>query len=232
MILADVGDQRADLDPAVARYFAHALAAGSEQAHGTQLEMRGRIKVGAWLPFRARWEGDGHSLDWRATVGLGPLALLRVRDYFAAGTGSMDIRLFGRLRVVHSEDQDTARSAAGRAAAEAALWSPASLLPERGVVWRTEADDHIVASCEVPPERPEIHIRIDDRGGVRNSWLSRWTSGDVDEPGYVPFGVDVRAERTFGSMTIASRVAAGWWYGTPRYKPFFEAEISAASPLG
>jgi hypothetical protein len=143
----------------------------------------------------------------------------------------MDVRLLGRIALVHSEDADTARSAAGRAAAEAALWAPASLLPDRGVVWRTESDDHIVASWAVPPERPEIHIRIDDRGAVRNSWLSRWTSSGADTPGYVPFGVDVSAERTFGPVTIASRITAGWWYGSPRYKPFFEAEISAARIL-
>ena len=190
--------------------------------------MRGRIKVGPWLPFRAHWEGDGRSLDWRATVGLGPLGVLRVRDRFAAGTGSMDIRLFGRVRLAHSQDDDTARSAAGRAAAEAALWAPASLLPHRGVAWRAEADDHIVARCDIPPERPEVHIRLDDRGAVRRVWLSRWQGGEC---GYVAFGADADTDRAFGPLTIATRVTAGWWYGTPRYEPFFKAQISAARIL-
>jgi uncharacterized protein DUF6544 len=217
-------------DP-VARYFAHALGDGAELARGTRIEMRGRIKVGAWLPFRADWQGDGRALDWRATVGVGPLKVLRVRDRFAAGNGSMDIRLFGRLELGHSEDEDTARSAAGRAAGEAALWAPACLLPERGVAWRAEGDDHIVAVVDVPPERPEIHIQLDEHGAVASCWFSRWTNAEGNGPDYVPFGVDVEAEHSFGPLTIASRITAGWWYGTPRYRPFFKAEIVAASAL-
>ena len=190
--------------------------------------MRGRIKVGAWLPFRAHWEGDGRSFDWRASVGAGPVRLLQVRDCFSAGTGSMDVRLFGRLRVGHSEDEHTARSAAGRAVAEAALWAPASLLPDTGTTWRAESDEHIVVSCNVPPERPEVHVRVDETGAVRSVWLNRWTT-EAGEPRYVPFGVDAEAEREFGALAIVSRVTAGWWYGTPRYTPFFKAEITAAS---
>lgn len=223
-----MSERLAGLDPPVRRYFEHALEHEAYGARGTRLEMRGRIKVGAWLPFRAQWEGDGRSLDWRASIGVGPVRALRVRDQFAAGNGSMDVRLFGRLRLAHSDGEDTARSAAARAAGEAALWAPQSLLPDRGAVWRAEADDHIVATWEVPPERPEIHIQLGESGVVRSSWFSRW-NGEGDERGYLPFGVDVEAERSFGQLTIASRITAGWSYGTPRYQPFFTAEIASAT---
>jgi hypothetical protein len=83
---------------------------------------------------------------------------------------------------------------------------------------------------EVPPERPEVHIRLDERGAVRSSWFSRW-NGEGDEPGYAPFGVDVEAERSFDGLTIASRISAGWSYGTPRYEPFFTAEVTGAWPI-
>jgi hypothetical protein len=220
-----------DVPEPVARYLAHALGDDWDQAPESHIKMRGRIKVGLWLPFHASWVGDGRSLDWRAAVGIGPLAVLRVRDRFAAGAGSMDLRLFGRVPLVHADDEDTTRSAAGRAAAEGALWAPASLLPGRGVSWRAEADDHIVATCDVPPEQPEVHLRIDTRGAVSSVWLSRWTVTEGDGPGYVPFGVDVSDERAFGEMTIGVKISAGWWYGTPRYKPFFEAEVLSAVPV-
>lgn len=32
-------------------------------------------------------------------------------------------------------------------------------------------------------------------------------------------------------LVIPSRLTAGWWYGTPRYDPFFQAEVTAAQPL-
>ena len=39
------------------------------------------------------------------------------------------------------------------------------------------------------------------------------------------------AERRFGDVVVPSQVTVGWWYGTPRYKPFFEATILSAEPL-
>ena len=47
----------------------------------------------------------------------------------------------------------------------------------------------------------------------------------------MPFGGDVHAERRFGDLVLPSRVTVGWWYGTPRYTPFFEATVLAAEPV-
>ena len=94
--------------------------------------------------------------------------------------------LFGRLHLSRSDDADTTRSAAGRAALEAVVFAPASTLPGSGVEWRVDGDDRLVA----------------------------------------------RAERAFGDFIILSRISVGWWFGTPRYKPFFEAEITDARPTG
>lgn len=218
------------LDEPVRRYLAHALLPGAPLAPGVRLWMSGRIKVRAWLAFRAVWEGDGRSLTWKAAVGPGGRGLLRVVDRFAAGAGSMDVRLLGRIPLVHATGPDVDRSAAGRTAVEA-TWAPASLLPERGVTWRAEADDLIVATWDLPPERPEVHIRIGSDGSMRSSCVMRWDNGDHGRHGYIPCGGDAHAERRFGDIVIPSRLTAGWWYGTPRYDPFFEAEIHAAAPL-
>ncbi len=218
------------LDEPVRRYLAHALAAGAPTSPGVRLRMEGRIRVGRWLPFRATWDGDGRSLSWRAAVGPGRLTLLRVADRFADARGSMDVRLPAGIRLVHAEDADTTRSAAGRAAVEA-VWAPAGLLPQHGVDWRAEADDLIVATWDVPPERPEVHIRIGADGAVRSSCVMRWDNGDHGLRGYIPCGADVHAETRFGDLTIPSRLTAAWWYGTPREAPFFEARILAAEAV-
>jgi hypothetical protein len=218
------------LDEPVRRYFTHALAANAPLSRGTRLRMRGWIKVGLWLPFRATWEGDSRSLSWRADCGPGGIRLLRAVDRFAEGRGSMDVRVAGRLSLVHAADEDTARSGAGRAAAEA-IWTPASLLPERGVRWRAESEEEIVAALDVPPERPELHLRIGAGGAVRSGWVMRWHKDRRGEGDYVACGAHVLEERRFGAVTIPSRVAVGWWFDTPRYTPFFEAEILAAEPL-
>jgi hypothetical protein len=77
----------------------------------------------------------------------------------------------------------------------------------------------------VPPERPEVRLCLDERGAVRTASVARWHGRDH---GYVPCGALVRAERRFGPLTLPSHVSVGWWFGTPRFAPFFEAEILAA----
>ena len=129
------------------------------------------------------WYGDGRSFLWSARVGWGPLSVLRAVDRFADGAGSMDVLLFGRVPVIHADDVDTARSAAGRAAVEAAIWAPAALLPSRGVEWRAEREDVIVASWDVPPERPEVRLELDAAGGVRSCSVMRGTAARTASAG-------------------------------------------------
>ena len=61
------------------------------------MAMSGRIKVGVWLPFSAEQTVDGRSFTWRARVGRGRLAPLRVTDRYAEAIGSTDGRLLGRV---------------------------------------------------------------------------------------------------------------------------------------
>ena len=63
---------------------------------------------------------------------------------------------------------------------------------------------------------------------MRTSCVMRWDNGDHGLHGYIPCGADVQAEQRFGDVVIPSRLTAGWWYGTRRYEPFFEAQIREA----
>jgi hypothetical protein len=219
------------LDEPVRRYFEHALHGDADRARGVRLEMKGRIRAGTWLPFSAQQESDGHSFTWRARVGVGRLTLLTVVDGFAAGTGTTEGRLFGRRRVLRSGGPDTSRSAAGRAALEA-VFAPMSLLPDRGVSWRAEEEALIVASLDIPPERPELRLRIDHDGALRSVSALRWGDAGQRAFGYIPCGCEVRAERRFGDLVVPSSIEVGWWFGTPRYSPFFHAEVLALAPIG
>ncbi len=220
----------ANLDEPVRRYFEHALAGGGAVATGVRLTMRGRIDVGRRLHFTAEQEFRGHAFIWRARAGWRSVKPLHVVDAYGSGRGSTDGKLFGRVRFMHADDANTARAAAGRAAAEA-IWVPGALLPGPTVSWRSESDELIVARVRVPPETADVALRISETGAVRSVSLQRW--GDVGRKdfGYIPFGGDIHAERRFGDVVLPSQVTVGWWYGTPRYKPFFEATILSAEPL-
>jgi hypothetical protein len=215
----------------VRRYLDHAIANGAPLFSGALLTMEGRIKVGPWLSFDARQEFRGHAFTWTARAGLGHVRPLRVIDRYADGAGSTDGRLFGRVRFLHAADADTARAAAGRAAAES-IWVPWNLLPEHGVQWRAESETEIVARFEVPPERVELRLGIDADGAARTVSVMRWGNAGQDHFGYIPFGGHVYAEQRFGPFTLPSRVTVGWWFGTPRYTPFFDATILSIEPIG
>ena len=204
------------LDEPVERYLRHAIRDGAAEGPGVRLTMSGRIRVGPWLLFKGVETCDGRSFVWHARVAGG---LLVVTDRFDRGAGSTEGRLFGRRTLFRSAGPDTTRSAAGRAALEA-IWAPRSLLPEHGVTWRAESDELIVASWEVPPERPEVHLLIDRRGAVCSSWAQRWRDG-----GYAPCGCEVHEERRWGDLVVPSRVTVGWDFGTAAYRPFFTAQV-------
>jgi hypothetical protein len=221
----------AALEEPVRRYFTHAICDGAPLAAGIRLTMVGRIKLGSvWLAFTAEQVFDGHEFVWRARAGWGPFKPLHVVDQYRAGAGSIDGLVFGRLSFLHADDQNTARAAAARGAVES-IWVPASLLPDRGVTWRAESWNLIVASFDVPPERPEVRLAIDDTGAVRSVSVMRWGNVDQDGYGYIPFGGRIGADRRFGDFVLPSQVSVGWWFGTGRFAPFFEAEILDAVPV-
>lgn len=224
-------DMLAGVDEPVRRYFSHAIRDGAALPRGVGILMSGRIKVGFWLPFTAEQTVDGRSFTWRARVGRGPLTPLRVIDRYADAAGSTEGRLLGRMTLFHSEDLNTARSAAARAAIESVVFAPPSVLPDRGVGWQAETDDLIVARFDLTPEHPEIRLRIDQHGAIRTVSALRWGNAGEKTFQYIPFGGDVHAERRFGDLVLPSTLSVGWWFDTPRYAPFFRAEISAVTPM-
>jgi hypothetical protein len=223
-------DTLADLDEPVRRYFSHAISDGAALSNGVRMAMSGRIKVGLWLPFTAEQTVDGRSFTWRARVGRGRLTPLRVTDRYADAAGSTEGRLLGRVTLFDAHDANSARSAATRAAIESVVFAPPSVLPDRGVAWRAETENVIVARFDLPPEQPEIRLSIDQNGAIRTVSAQRWGNADGKTFQYIPFGGEIHAERRFGDLLLPSSASVGWWFDTPRYAPFFHAEISAVTP--
>ena len=110
------------------------------------------------------------------------------------------------------------------------MFAPPSVLPGRGVTWRAETENLIVARLDLPPERPEVRLQIDDHGAIRAVSALRWGNAGVKTFRYIPFGGEVYAERRFGDLVLPSTLSVGWWFDTLRYAPFFRAEISAVTP--
>jgi Family of unknown function (DUF6544) len=213
-------------DEPVRRYFEHAISDGAPLAPAVRLRMRGRIRVGAWLPFTAEQDTARDRFSWTAWVGAGRLTVLRVVDAYADGGARTEGRLFGRARLFHSDDEDTIRSAAGRAALEAVAFAPATVLPGPDVEWRAESDDVVVGALAIGPERPEVRVRLGPDGSVRSVSTMRW--GRIDRRGhrYHCCGCDVLSERRFGDFAVPARFTVTWGWDTPGAAPFFRAEVT------
>jgi hypothetical protein len=109
----------------VRRHLTQAIAAGTPLATAARLRMRGRIRVGRWLPFRAHQVlNPHHGLVWTARAA----GIIAGSDRYVDGTGRMDWKLAGLVTVARAQGPDVARSAAGRAGAEA-VWLPLPCSP-------------------------------------------------------------------------------------------------------
>ena len=209
--------------PAVRRYLSAAIAPGTPLAAGARLTMRGSIKLGRWLPFRARQLlVPGLGSVWAARVA----GLVSGSDRYVGGVGAMEWKLLGAFTVMRASGDDVTRSAAGRVAGES-IWVPTAVARAGRIA--DVGSDGVRVELELDGRPTAVEHRLDPDGLVVASSLQRW--GDPDGTGtwaLHPFGVDVTSSRTFSGVTIPSAGRAGWHHGTDRWEEgvFFRFEIS------
>lgn len=154
-------------------------------------------------------------------------------DRYADAHGAMDWKLLRLFRVARASGPDVARSSAARAVAEA-VWVPTALLPRFGVRWQAESQRELTARLALDGTDFELHLRIDDEGGVESIWLDRW--GDPDQSGDWAehrFGMQTIETPTFGSFTIPAVVRVGWFPDTARWAEgeFIRCDVTALAPV-
>lgn len=214
----------------VRRYFRQSLAAGEPVIRAARLRMRGHIKIGRWLPFRAREVLDPmRGFVWRVHVAGG---LIRGFDRYLADESQMKMALLGVLPVVNQRGDDLAKSAAARCGAES-LWVPGATLPRYGAAWEQDGASSAVVRFAVDRTPLEIRYEFDEGGRMRRGGFDRW--GDPDRTGawgWHRCGGEVTEHRRFGGVTIPSAGTFGWHYGTDRWPEgeFFRYQITGWEP--
>jgi Family of unknown function (DUF6544) len=215
----------------VRRHLGLAIAPGTPLYTSARLRMRGSIKVGPWLPFRARQVLSPH----RGFVWAGRAAwLIAGSDRYLDGAGALEWKLAGLVTVAHAEDADVARSAAGRAGAEG-IWLPTALLPRFGVRWAAPAGDLFTASFAVGETPLELELGLDEAGRVVSLAFDRWGDpGGGAGFGWYRFGGVLTDHASFGGLTIPSAGRLGWFFGTDRWDEgeFFRYRITDLQPAG
>ena len=236
-LLRPAGPERFDpaeldgLPEPVRRHLAQAIAPGTPLYRSARLRMRGRIKVGRWLPFRARLvlsPRDGFLWAARAA------GVIAGGDRYLDGAGATRWRLAGLVTVAAGDGPDVSRSAAGRAGAEG-IWLPTALLPRFGVRWSAPAPDRLEAAFAVGETPVELELRLDEAGRAVALAFDRW--GDPDgggEFGWHRFGGELGGHARFGGLTIPAAGRLGWHPGGDRWAAgeFFRYRITELGPVG
>jgi len=213
----------------VRRYLCAAIADGTPLATCARLRMRGRIRIGRWLPFTAHQILNPHQgFVWSARAA----GVIVGSDRYVDGAGVMDWKLAGLVTVAHADGADVSRSAAGRAGAEG-IWIPTALLPRFGVSWSAQDDRHLTVHHRLGATPVELDLRLDAEGRLRSLVFDRW--GDPDATGtwgWHRFGGEITGHRAFAGLTIPATGRLGWHFGTDRWAQgeFFRYQITSLRP--
>lgn len=105
-------EELASLPAIVQTHFRRSLPADAPVVPAARFDMRGRIKVGRWLPFSATEVlAPLRGFVWSVRV---LRVLVRGGDRYLDGEGHMRMALLGVVPVVDASGEDLSRSAAGR----------------------------------------------------------------------------------------------------------------------
>lgn len=216
------------LPPVAQRYLLHAIKPGTPLVRWVEIQMKGEIKPdGGWMPFEAKQMlTPGRGFVWRAKAKKGFIPI-EVTDHYLEGNARVRVTLLGLIPIVNESGPDVVKSAAGRLLGEC-VWLPSALLPQHGAIWEEVDDSHAKVTLGVGDIKTTLTLTIGKGGRLKQVVLPRWKDTEKD---FVPFGVAVEEERTFGGYTIPSKLRVGWWYGTERYDEFFRATIEQGGCL-
>jgi hypothetical protein len=200
------------------RYLRHALAPGTPLDGSCRLWMRGSMVPSPGAPstkLRATETlAPRRGFVWSAQARLNGVPV-RVRDHYFGNEGGVEVVALGVLPVPLGNDADVTRSSRGRLVGEA-VWCPPALV-HPSVEWEAVDAEHARYTIRVDGAPVSATIRVAPDGTLREVTMLRWGQDDDGTARPLPYGFRADAERTFGGVTIPTRITGGWHYGTDRF---------------
>ena len=170
-------------EPAV-RFFRFAIAPDTLLSAVVEIEMCGEVGLGTkeaprYQPMRAHQIlAAPEGLVWRLSAGRAPV-------HISGSDGIIDdgswvrfwlLDLFPVVRA--GGNADHLRAAFGRVVAEAAIWTPAALLPQTGTTWEAVAADAVRATVRHRGLIQSVEIHVDAEGRPLSVVIPRWTNAN------------------------------------------------------
>ena len=169
-----------------------------------------QLKPGRWLRFTARQciAVDRVEFAWRARFLIAPLVALRVDDWYHAGDGALEVRLFG-LPLKRMRGVEVARGEAMRYLAELP-WVPQAMVANRELEWREVDHATVEVATDVAGARLAVLLHFDANGDIVASSAEarpRAVGKDVVE---TSFRGDVAAYREFDGVRVPTVAEVRW----------------------
>jgi len=233
-------DMVKDLPVTARRYFEYTIKSGTPLYSTVELTMGGRLGLGPkeapdYMEMNATQIlalPDG--FIWNIKTGRGPMVVTGSDGFYKETSWSR----FWLMRAVplvraggkSSHSEDHRRAAFGRLVAEAAIWSPAALLPSQSVSWEEMSSTTARATIKYHDLVQTVDIYLNDNGQPTQVIIPRWSDANPDNRYQVqPFGGYLSVFKEFEGYRLPTHVEAGNFIGTDKYFPFYIADIEEIS---
>ncbi|WP_084965472.1 DUF6544 family protein [Thermoactinospora rubra] len=182
------------------RWLRHAIRPGTPLRRAVVLDSHGAIRIGsAWRSFRAHQVlAPPAGYVWAARAWFGPLPVHGF-DRYRRGVGEMRWRVLDLVPVLSARDDDVARSAAGRLAAEFVLVPAVALDP--AIVWKAVDDRQVGARVA----EHDVTLEVGPEGVLESVSLRRWHDGHDED-----FRATFTEEGTYDGFTIPVEARCSW----------------------
>lgn len=225
----------ADQPEPVRRFFNHAIAPGTPLHMVVELKLEGDLDMGSKDARHPRMMTARQVINfpwgyvWQVELQGDEMRLVGSDGAYRGDSWSR-FWFMGLIPVAGAGGTvDHYRSSFGRYAAEAVLWSPASVLPGVYARWSAPGEDLARVELSYMGESVVVDITLDQQGAPVQIAFDRWTDANDDKEFRMQrFGAYVSKPQSFDGFTLPTRVIAGNHFGTDAYFPFYEATVTSA----
>jgi len=156
----------------VVRYFQEVIREGRPLVRSARIvqegEMRMREEDDHWSPFDATedYSVSPPGFVWNATIRMGLVMRVRVRDSYLAGEGSIRGKVYSVIPVVNERGKPELNLGALQRYLAEAVWFPTALLPRAGVKWQEIDDRRALATLSDCGISASMEFGFNERGEV------------------------------------------------------------------
>ncbi|MCZ7598213.1 MAG: hypothetical protein M5U09_11485 [Gammaproteobacteria bacterium] len=219
----------ADLPEPARRFFLYAIRPGTPLRTAARITMAGRFAMGtkaqpAYLDMTAAQTlAAPVGFVWDMSARRGIMRLSGSDSESWTRFWMMGLMPVARM----GGDPNHARSAYGRMVAEAVFWTPAAVLPGRGVRWEQVDNDVARVTVEHRGLSQSVDVAVAPDGRPLEVRFERWSNANPEKVYRLqPFGGYLSAFREFAGFVLPTHVEAGNFFGTDRYFPFFAVDVT------